>query len=175
MVLFYVVVFLVVSIIGLRLLGRTKFGKTIRRERPLGLKGSRLSHGLLDLQPPPPHQPYASFEDFIAKEKRWRTMRHDIAKAFAKRGIKVHTCAELSWFRHFPIIHDHESRHFNVFVAPLVALMRFLAFWSTSTSDCGFDEYVCATTGQAVAIAQSVAKGTTLRGMWFYQVRQEHT
>ena len=71
--------------------------------------------------------------------------------------------------RHFPIIYSHERRNYGAVKAFMISILRSLSFYSTICEEIRWGEFIVDDCVDPVGIFHVVAKGHTIRGMWFYQ------
>eukprot|EP00039_Didymoeca_costata_P013787 m.214655 g.214655 ORF g.214655 m.214655 type:complete len:245 (+) comp15871_c0_seq2:253-987(+) len=139
---------------------------------PMGVRSSgprkRRRHSVLSLGD------MSSYDEWVASlaKKQRRTFVKNIPSVFdvAEPVLTVRTipAAKLAWSVHFPIVVDHERRMYpNSWLLGFyfAAAIRFLV---AKAMDGVIDEYVDRD-GNVQAWAQTIAKGNTIRGMWFYQ------
>lgn len=140
------------------LLWRSERGVRARLMGPMGLPGSRLEHALLDLHAVP---------------KRRNLDRRVLRDTLSRHELRVRQRVGMSWAT-VAVIADHELRmtegRASTLYVRLLTLARVLSFWVTTSATRGaFDEWYHAPSGEVVAVAHVIAKGDTIRGMWFYQ------
>lgn len=136
---------------------------------PLGLKGkSKKSHAIREVSDKDPSLAWAVYLATLNGGAR-ATMQKKISKAFTANGVTVKsvTPSKLA-FRHFLIILAHER---SMYILPKALFAAWARFCSARMMVGVVDEYYITEQDELVLVAwnQLIAKGDSIRGMWFYQ------
>jgi hypothetical protein len=150
-------------------------------------KGQR-PHGILDVRPFAGETVDVGVDRYIRSLGRGprRTMRKQVDAVFRAKGIfhqyQPNAAHALGW-EHLTVCIAHQQRQLTTrCLLPLAVAMGVGRFFVAKCMTGGVDEFRVATSGASlsgrivgriVAWSQPIAKGQTLRGMWYY-CRPEH-
>lgn len=133
--------------------------KVAMLEIPLGLRGSRLAHGLM-----------MDLSDVEEKNLVSSLKRSTLRNTLRKHNVTIHDVYAIRWYHVVKVIYDHERRVFGRAAAIPVALLRIAALYGSTRIQSHLNEFRVG--GQVVALTQSVIRGQTIRGLWFYQLEE---
>lgn len=147
-------------------LGLVLYWMAVRRQwfqrGMLGLRGSRLLHGVKEIDP-----------GTIFAEKYFKQLKKDIRRVYEKSEISWEYVKDqrLRW-EHFLVIFRHERRIYsNLAAAILISMLRFIM--ATLCNDGNMDEFRLEKEGTLVAFSCNICMGRVLRIMWFYSANHK--